>query len=167
VADKRATLKWMEMFAQNKTFVHKISPVTLFLITIIYIITLITFEMDDLTGMVPLLLYPLVMIIMSEIPIKLLSKIIIPLIPFAILLGISYPFYDKTAVEVMPGVSIGRGWITGSALIFRFMLTVMGAILFMAVSGINGLTYAMQTLRFPKVFIAIFSFTYWYIHTLQ
>jgi len=153
--------------SRGDTFVHRIHPLTLLTVTISYIVILVSLDNHNLSLLIPYLLYPALFMVLAEIPAGYLFRILLPVLPLAVMLGAAHPFFDKVPVEVFSGIFIGRGWISAFVLFLRFILTVSAALLFMATAGMEGLIKALTALKVSEYFLSVLSFTYRYVHLLM
>ena len=167
MTNSRDTIRWMEALSSNNTIVHRIKPLQQFLVTLFFVFTVISFDKYSLSQLLPLFLYPAVMMVLGEIPPGFILRMILPVLPFILFMGVANPYFDRAEWILLPGITINAGWISALTLILRGLLTLTVSLIFMATAGIQGLTTALEKLKVPDFFITLLAFTYRYIHVLQ
>lgn len=165
--NSRDTIRWMEALSLNDTIVHRIKPLQQLVVTLVFILTIISFDKYSVSQLLPLFLYPAVIIVLGEIPLRFILKIILPVMPLILLLGAANPFFDTADRLLLPGITLNAGWISALALLLRGLLTLTVTLIFMATTGMQGLIAALEKLKIPDFFITLLAFTFRYIHVLQ
>ena len=103
----------MDELSRMDSFVHRRHPLSKLLITIIYIFSVVSVGADDLTGIVPLVLYPILVFQLSGIPMKTCFYKLRVIIPIVCAVGIWNPILDRT-----PALRLGSFVITSGMLSF-------------------------------------------------
>ncbi len=165
--NSRDKLRWMESLSLNNTVIHRIKPLHHFIVTLVFILTVVSFNKYSVSQMLPLFLYPAVMVVMGEIPVIFILRTILPAMVLILLLGAANPFLDTRDWILLPGFTINAGWVSAAALILRGLLTLTATLLFMAVAGMQGLISALEKLKVPDFFVTLLAFTFRYMHVLQ
>jgi len=78
----------LDSLARKETPVHRIHPIVKVLVTFIFLIFVISFDRYEVIRLMPFFLYPVVISMLSDIPVIPLLKRIILVIPFVIGIGI-------------------------------------------------------------------------------
>lgn len=123
-------------------------PLLKFLVTIIYIITVVSFDNTDAVGELAMILYPLCMFIIGELSVGLCIKRIGYIIPFVCLVGIFNP----------PGSMV--------TLILKGIFTITAAYILIITTGIEDICAALARLHMPKIIVTLVLLIYRYITVL-
>ncbi len=159
-------IRQIELISLQNTFIHRIKPLQQFIVTLAFILITTSFDQYSVSQMLPMLLYPAVIIVLGEIPLRLIIRTILPVIPLIILFGTANAFFDKSEWVLLSGVTVSAGWISALALAMRSLMTITAILAFIASAGMNGLFSALEKLKIPDFFITLIAFTFRYIHVL-
>lgn len=159
-------IRFLDESASKKTVIHKINPIAKLLVTITYLIVVLSFERYDIIGLIPYILYPVIIFLLSEVPFFQIFKRLIIVLPFVIGIGIFNPLFDTRTFIVIAGVHISGGCISFLSLIIKCSLTVLSALLLIATTGIEKIASALRRLYVPKIFVTQVLLTYRYISVL-
>lgn len=158
-------LRLLDDLAQKDTRIHRIHPLAQLLTTMVFITVVISFGHHEISSLLPLLLYPVLIFSLAEIPVLPLLKRLLVVSPLIIGIGIFNPFFDHQTIRIGQMV-LSRGWLTFLSLCLKGGLTVTAALLLIATSGIENLAAALRQLKVPKVFALQLLLTYRYISVL-
>ncbi|OPX44342.1 energy-coupling factor transporter transmembrane protein EcfT [Ruminiclostridium hungatei] len=158
-------VKHIDELSKQKNLINAVHPLAKLLLTLVYIFVLASFDRYEVAGLLPFILYPVVVIIICDIPVKNIFKRVVLLEPFIIITGILNPVFDKSIVEI-GGVEISGGWLTFFSLLLRSTLMITAGFLLVATTGIENIARALTLLRIPTVFVLLFLLTYRYIFVL-
>jgi len=156
-------VKLIEEFSEKNTVIHNLHPVAKVITTVIFIVVTLSYNKYEISGMVPLIFYPVIISSMGELPLKaLIKKTIIPM-PLIVGVGIFNPIFYKEPMVILSGISISAGWISFFSIVIRGFLSIIGAQLLIATTGISKIGSALRMLKVPKVFVLQIMLTYRYI----
>ncbi|HEW81501.1 MAG TPA: cobalt ECF transporter T component CbiQ, partial [Nitrospirae bacterium] len=156
----------LDTLSYRHTFVHDLNPVIKLIVTLVFILLVVSFPKYEIQGIVPFFMFPLFMIIAGEIPAGVIFKKLLVVSPFVLFIGIFNPMLDKEIIYRVFGVPVSGGWISYGSLIIRFILTVSSALLLIATTSFPGICLALEKLRVPKIFIVQLLFLYRYTFVL-
>lgn len=157
---------FLDELAYKKTLIHNLNPVVKLLVTLSYLVVVVSFDKYDVNGLIPFVIYPIVVLFFSEIPFSEIFKRFIIILPFIIGIGIFNPVLDKEVYNIAVGVRISAGWISFSSLILKSSLTIFAGLLLITTTGIEKIALALRRLFVPKVFVVQLLLTYRYISVL-
>lgn len=109
--DSLFNLRLLDDMARKETVVHRIHPLIKLLTTVIYLTVVVSFGRYEISGLLPLLFFPVLVITLAELPLLPILKRMLLAAPFVIGIGILNPVFDHQ-VLVIGGLTISRGWIT-------------------------------------------------------
>lgn len=157
---------YLDSLSYKDTFVHRLDPRVKVIVSFAFVLCVVSFPKYEITGLLPFFIYPVFLFAAGDIPFNAISKKIIFVAPFAILIGIFNPVLDKSALFTFYGVQITAGWISFLAIIIKFMLTVSTALLLVAVTSFPGLCESLERLKLPRPFVIQLLFLYRYLFVL-
>jgi len=157
---------YLDSLSRKDTFVHRLDPRVKLLVSFIFILYVVSFPKHELAGLMPFFIYPVFLLISGDIPIKAIAKKIIFVSPFAVLIGIFNPFFDRDVMVAVYGIEITGGWLSFFSILVKFILTVSTMLLLVAVTSFPGLCESLARLRLPKAFVIQLLFLYRYLFVL-
>jgi cobalt/nickel transport system permease protein len=157
---------YMDRLSRLDTPVHRLDPRAKLLTTLVFVVTVVSFGKYEISALLPFFLYPVVLAAVGEIPLGYLLKKIAVVSPFAIMLGIFNPFFDREIIAVVGSLELSGGWVSFCTILLRFLLTVSAALVLVAVSGFNEVCRALEQLGAPRVFVVQLMFLYRYLFVL-
>jgi cobalt/nickel transport system permease protein len=157
----------LEDLAHKNSPVHRLAPSVKLIITVIFVITIISFRPQEIGGLILFASFPAFVMIIGEIPLKpLLFRCMIAL-PFALAAGISNLFLDRDLLFTIGDVGVTGGMLSFTALILKTVLTVMSVMILVSTTGMNDLIYGLLSLHIPSVIIIQIMMTYRYLKVLM
>ena len=165
--DKALTdIRILEELADKDTPVHRRHPTAILLVTLGYIVAVASYGKYELSGLLPLVFYPLFVFLYAELPLRPILVRILPALPLVLGIGILNPLIDRQPVAVMAGVVVTAGWISFFSIVLRCILSVVAALLLISVVGTGGFSSALRSLGVPRLIVAQFVLTFRYLHVL-
>jgi len=158
-------IRLMDDMARGNTFLHRRHPLVKFVVTICFIIAVVSSGKYEISNLVPFVFYPLILIIISEIPVGPVVKRIMMVEPFIVVLGMFNPVFDTQPV-LIGSLSIAAGWLTFLSIFIKCSLTVAAVVVLVASTGMDKLAAALRMLLIPKIFVLQLLLTYRYISLL-
>jgi cobalt/nickel transport system permease protein len=159
-------LKFLDDLARKDSLIHRVHPLAKVLVTMLYLIAVVSYDKYEISGLLPFIFYPLLMFALADLPVKPILLRVLLVEPLVIGIGILNPLFDQELIRVA-GIEISRGWITFLSIFIRGGLTVTAALLLIATTGMNRLAEALRMLRVPKLFVLQLLLTYRYISVLM
>ncbi len=156
----------LDDMARQKSYIHKLHPLTKLTVTLAYLIFVVSFDRYEIIGLLPLLLYPIIVLTLADIPAKFILKRLLFIEPFIIGIGILNPLLDHHIINIS-GFAISGGWVTFISIFLKSGFTVTAAILLIATTGMDSLAYALRILKIPRSFVLQLLLTYRYISVLM
>jgi cobalt/nickel transport system permease protein len=160
-------VRTLDELAAQKTFIHQLHPGATLLTTFFFIVSVVSFGKYDLLALLPLVLYPVVLISLAELPARYLFKRLLIALPFVLFVGVFNPFFDRVPLLQIGGVAISGGWISFLSILLRAALTLLAALILIATSGWNQLAAALLKIKVPRIFVMQLLFLYRYLSVLM
>jgi cobalt/nickel transport system permease protein len=158
--------KQLDLLALRQTPIHRIDARAKVLTTFCFIICVVSFDKYEISAMLPFVIYPAVLIALGELPVSYLMRKIVIVIPFALMVGLFNPLFDRQIVMQLGGLDIWGGWISCLSILLRAILTASAAIILVAITGFPAICEALEKLKMPQVFAVQLLFLYRYIFVL-
>jgi cobalt/nickel transport system permease protein len=159
-------IRTLEELAENSTVIHRIHPIGKMITTLVYLITVISFDKYDLSGLAIFVLYPVLMMALSETPYKPLLMRLLVALPFSFFAALSNVFFERAAAFVIAGFPVSFGLISFTSIIFKTILTVMAVLILVSTTPITKVAHELVYLKVPKIFVIQMMLTYRYIGVL-
>ncbi len=156
----------LETLSYQDTSIHRLDPRVKLLTTLVFVVTVVSFNKYEITGLIPFMLYPVILIAMGNLPLSYLFKKVLLVAPFAVFVGIFNPFFDREVLVHLGPVGVSQGWISFGSIMLRFLLTVSAALILIACSGFHAVCMAMERMGAPRSFTVQLLFLYRYIFVL-
>ncbi len=160
-------IRFLDELAEKRTVIHNIHPVVKLLTTMIYLVVVVSFDKYEISGLLPLVFYPVVIIALAEIPLLPILKRMLLVAPFAVGIGAFNPFFDHRIVFATDWFVLTGGWVSFFSIIIKSILTVLAALTVIATTGMGRISSALRLLRVPRVFALQLLLTYRYISVLM
>lgn len=156
----------LDALSRGDTGIHRIDPRIKVLVTLVYLVCVVSFHRYDIFGLVPFVLFPVALASAAGLPMRLLGKRLLQAAPFAVLVGAFNPFFDQTVLGTIGPVTITGGWVSFVSIVARFLLTTSAALVLIATTSMNDVCMALQRMGVPEVFANQLLFLYRYIFVL-
>lgn len=156
-------LRQMDDLASCDSPIHRISPGAKLFVTIIYIFTVASFNKYDLTGLLFLIFYPVLLFTISGISIGLCFRKLRFVLPLVCAVGIFNPFFDRTPVAMFGAMTVTAGMISMVTLMGKGLFCLMASFLLIATTRIEAICQALRRIHVPSVLVTLLLLTYRYI----
>jgi len=148
------------------TPVHRLDPRVKLLTTLLFIVTVLSFDKYRISALLPFCVYPVALAASGNLPFGTLARKILLAAPFALCIGAFNPLLDREVLLHLGPVSISGGWVSFASILLRFLLTVSAALVLVACTGFHAVCAAMEKLGVPRVFVQQLLFLYRYLFVL-
>lgn len=155
----------MDAMAARDQWVNRIHPLVKFVLTVVYILSVVSFQKYDIPGLAGMVVYPLAMFILSEVSFKDCIKRLKVVLPLVCFIGILNPFFDRVPVSI-GSIQINAGVLSMITLIMKGIFSVLASYLLIAVTAIEEICYALRLLHIPQILVTQILLTYRYISVL-
>ena len=158
-----AELSEMDELAARKSPVHALHPAAKLLTTIAYILITLSFDKYDLSGIIPMVLWPVLMYQISGVELRTCFYKLRIVLPLVMVVGLFNPFFDKEIMLTIGGVGVSGGVISMSTLMLKGVFCLMASFLLMATTKIDSLCAALRKLHVPAMMVSLLQLTYRYV----
>ncbi len=146
-------LRLLEELAQGHSPLSRRSPYALLPVTLLFILTVISFPTHAVSALLPLLLYPLYALHAAEVPGALIRQWLKAAMPLLLGLGVLNPFIDTAPVVLAGGFALAAGWLSFLSLLLKGGLTVTAGLCLVAAAGLPRLALALRRLGMPELIV--------------
>ena len=153
----------MDELGRMDTPAHRLDARAKAVVTLAYIVVLMSFDRHELSALVPFVFFPLVLLSVGQLPVFPLLRKIAVAAPFAIMVGMFNPWLDREPVAAVGGWVITGGWLSFASILVRFVLTVGAALVLVACTGMYRLGAGLERLGVPQLFVTQLLFLYRYL----
>lgn len=159
-------LSEMDELASQSSVVHKLHPTAKLISTIAYIMIVLSFDKYDLSGIVPMLIWPVMLFQLSGIRVRTCFYKLRIVMPLVIFVGIFNPLFDREIMLQLGSLEISGGVISMFTLMLKGIYCLMASFLLMATSGIDNLCASLRQLHIPAMLVTLMLLTYRYISVM-
>ena len=156
----------IEQESQYNRWMNRLHPLIKFLLTIFYIVLVVSYPRYDIFGLLGMILYPIVLFMIGEIPFLKCIKRQKAAFFLILAVGIWNPLFDRTVLAEVGTVQITGGMISMLTLMLKGMFSVLVVYLFVVTTSIEKICYAMRLLHIPKVIVTVILLIYRYLTLL-
>lgn len=146
--------------------IHRRHPLVKLLVTIAYIMFTVSFGKDQLSALIPMIFYPILLFQISSISMKVCLYKMRFILPLVCAVGIWNPILDRQVVLKLGGLAISSGMISFVTLLLKGVFSLMASFLLIATTNIEQICYALSLLKIPDVLVTQILITYRYISLL-
>ena len=142
---------------------NRIHPLSKLLVTLTYLVCLVSFKGNELTGVLGMAIYPFIIFEVTGLSFgKALYRLRF-ILPLVCIVGIFNPIMNKTAALEIGGIVISEGMLAFFTLMLKGILSVLASYLLIATTSVEKLCFAMRKLHIPAVIVTEFMLIYRYI----
>jgi cobalt/nickel transport system permease protein len=156
----------LDALATHDTPVHRLDPRAKLLATMVFVVTAVSFAKREIAELMPLFLFPVALLAVGRVPIRLIGRYLLMASPFAVMVGIFNPLLDREVVAHWGGLAVTGGWLSFLSILLRFVLTVSAALTLLACTGYIGVCAGLGRLGAPRALVTQFLLLYRYIFVL-
>ena len=145
-------LNYLDQLSNGESAVHRLDPRAKLLTVMVFIAMVVSFDRYEVSALLPYFFFPAVMIPVAGIPARYIARKYLFLLPFAVLIGIFNPVFDRDTAMFLGPFAVSGGLVSFASILIRFTLTALAAFILVAVTGFNGICLSLERFKVPKVF---------------
>ena len=139
------------------------SPLALLLVTISYLVAMLSVSLQQPQVLIWFALYPVVQSEISGLGFAGVFAKSLWVLPLIVLIGIFNPFLDTRIAFAIGEISISSGWISFFSIVLRGLMGVQAIIILARCVGFYEICGSMRKIGVPKIMVSQMQFTYRYI----
>ena len=153
----------MDELAARSSPVHNISALAKLLSTIAYIVTVVSFDKYDLSGLAPLLLWPVLLFQISGVSVRTCFYKLRIVLPLVMAVGLFNPLFDRAIMLRLGTLAVSGGVVSMLTLMLKGVLCLMASFLLVATTPFDSICAALRTLHVPKTLVTLLLLPYRYV----
>ena len=156
----------MDELAARTSPIHALHPGAKLLVAVAYLLVTLSFGKHDLSGLVPMVLWPVLLFQLSGIQVRTCFYKLRVVLPLVMAVGLFNPFFDRTPLLQFGGVAVSGGVVSMLTLMLKGVFCLMASFLLVATTPLDRLCAALRQLRVPKLPVTLLLLTYRYVGVL-
>ena len=159
-------IRSLDTLANENRWVNRLHPLVKLWVTILYIGITVSFPKYNLSGLLVMAVYPVILFVVGEISFKDSVRRLWLVLPLVCVVGIFNPLFDKDTVAYFGSLAVSGGVISMITLMLKGIFTVLAGYLLIASTTIEKICYALRLLHLPKLFVTQILLIYRYLSVL-
>ncbi|GAB6390905.1 MAG: cobalt ECF transporter T component CbiQ [Treponematales bacterium] len=156
----------LESLAMGDSPLHALHPGVKILSAFVFIVTVLSFPNNSISGLAPFVFYPAVLAAVSGTPWKLLVSRFLISLPFALFGALANLVTLRTVAFYAHGFPVTEGMLSFVSILFRAFLAVTAALLLAATTPFPALISQLTRFGMPKIFGMQLALTWRYVSVL-
>ena len=157
----------LDDLVQGDSFLHRLPPAIKVITTLVFLLSLASYPRHEVAGILPLTLYPVMLLSLGRLPVAYFVERLLFLSPFVLLIAIANPFLDRVVMLQIGVVEISGGWLSFFSIVLRFLLGVTAVLALVATTGIHDLCSVLLRAHVPRILVLQLLLLYRYLSLLM
>ena len=153
----------MDELASRRSPIHALHPAAKLIATIAYILVTLSFDKYNLNGLVPMVLWPVLIFQISGISVRTCFYKLRIVLPLVMAVGLFNPFFDKVIITHIGSTGISGGVVSMATLMLKGVFCLMASFLLIATTKIDNLCGALRSMHMPSLLVTLLLLTYRYV----
>lgn len=159
----QSELREMDALGAGSSPVHRLHPLCKLVVTIAYIATVVSFSKYDFSGLIVMVLYPVLLFQAAGIPVSTCFYKLRAVLPLVCAVGLANPFLDRVPLVQLGSLTVTGGVVSMVTLMLKGVFSLMASFLLIATTPIDSLCAALRILHMPSILTTLLLLTYRYI----
>lgn len=159
-------IREMDELASLSSPIHSLHPLSKLIVTIAYIFLTVSFNKYDFSGLIVMLLYPVLVFSVSGIPVKSCFRKLRIVMPLVCAVGLLNPFLDKTPFMTAGNITVTGGVVSMITLMLKGICCLMASFILVATTSIDSICAALRKIHIPNIIVTLLLLTYRYISVM-
>lgn len=156
----------MDELSARDQWVNRVHPLVKLLLTIFYLILLLSMGKYQLAGVLLMAVYPVVGFSLSELKLRECVYRFRMVLPLIFLMGLLNPFFDRQVIAYWGGIPVTGGVLSMITLLLKGIFALSAGYLLIAATSITDICLALRILHIPKIFVTMVLLIYRYLFVL-
>lgn len=153
----------LENLAERDTVFCRIHPLAKVLVTLWYLALVMSFGKRDITGLLGMILYPVITMILGDISIRQALKRLKPMFLMIALIGAANPLFDRTPCFMIGKFMVTDGVLSMITLFFKAGFAVAASYILIATTTVEEICYALRKIHVPQIPVTVLLLIYRYL----
>ena len=159
-------IRYLERLTYGDSPIHRIPAAAKVITTAVYVLLVISFSRTNVSGLIPYIFYPIVLMATSQTPLMPLMKRMVVVLPFALFGGLANIYFDRNIAFMIATVPITYGMVSFVSILLKTLFTVAAALILISTTSINDISDWLIRAKVPIIFVLSLMMTYRYINVL-
>lgn len=155
-------LREMDELASGDSPVHRICAAAKLLVTVVYIFTAVSFDKYNMSGLMFMVFYPVILFAVTGIPVSTCFYKLRFVLPLVCAVGIFNPILDRTPAFSIGTFVVTTGMISMLTLMTKGVFCLMASFLLMATTRIEAVCGVLRAIHVPAPLVTLLLLTYRY-----
>lgn len=156
----------MDEIACRDQWVNEIHPLVKLLLTVFYIVLVMSYDKYDIIGLIGMVIYLIAGFILSELSLWDSIKRIRIVLPLVCIIGLFNPVFEREALFKVGDFIFTNGMMSMITLMLKGIFSVLASYLFVATTTIDKICYSLRLLHIPAIIVTQVMLMYRYISLL-
>ncbi|MCM8593872.1 cobalt ECF transporter T component CbiQ [Accumulibacter sp.] len=161
-----AQVRQLDRLGRSETPIHRLDARAKLLATLAFVVCVASFDRYAVASLLPLAVFPVALAIIGRLPLSCVASQVAVAAPFALLVGLANPFFDRQVVFAIGPLALTGGWLSWASISVRALLTLSAAVILVGVTSFPALCTALQRLGLPRPLVAQLRFLHRYLFVL-
>lgn len=148
--------------AGEDKWLNQIHPLPKLLVTLGYIFIVVSFHKYNLSGLLSMCIYPMIIMILGDVSLKKAVKRMKYIILLLCFVGIANPFLDHKVLFYIGNIGVSGGVVSMVTVMLKGVLSVTASYLLIISTNIEKICYALSILHLPKAVVTVVMLIYRY-----
>lgn len=157
----------MDAFAAQDSPIHRLHPLVKLVVTLAYILCVVSFHKYQFSALAIMVLYPIVMFQVSGIPVRTCFYKLRIVLPLVCAVGLLNPFYDRAPLFYLGSVAVSGGVVSMITLMMKGVFALMASFLLIATTPMDALCAALRKIKVPSLLVTLLLLTYRYVSVMM
>ena len=153
----------MDELSSQDSPIHRLHAAAKLLSTVAYIVIVMSFDKYDLSRLVPMVLWPVLLFQISGIPMRTCFHKLRIVLPLVMAVGLFNPFFDRAVLIRIGNVGVSGGVISMLTLMLKGVFCLMASFLLVASTPFDSICAALRSLHVPKMIVTLLLLTFRYV----
>lgn len=159
-------LREMDDLAALQSPFHSLHPLSKLIVTITYILLTVSFNKYDLSGLIVMLLFPVIAFSVSGIPVRICFYKLRIVLPLVCAVGLFNPFFDKAPLLYIGSTAVSGGVVSMITLMLKGVFCLMASFILAATTTMDAICAALHKIHVPDMIVTLLLLTYRYISVM-
>ena len=159
-------IRTLDDLSREDRFLNGIDPLVKLVLTVLYVVLTVSFGKYDLTGLLPMVLYPVLVFNIGNLSFRDALRRLRIVLPIVCIVGVFNPIFDRAIITHIGPVAVSGGVVSMLTLMIKAVLTVLASYLLIATTPIEGICGALRRIRIPQIIVTELLLIYRYISVL-
>lgn len=146
--------------AEEEAWLSRIDVRALLLVTVVYLIALLSMPLELPDRLIWFAAYPIIMSPLCGISYSRIFLNSLYVGPFILLIGMFNPLLDHRQAFILGNITVTMGWLTFLSILIRGLLAMQALLILIKMRGFPGLCLGLRKTGIPKVLVVQLFFLY-------